>query len=54
MSKVFCVIMLLFSALAVIRGLETLGSSNPAVLLFWLLVGGACVYKLFKKPSQTS
>lgn len=51
MSKVFCVIMLLISVLAVIRGLETLGSANPAVIIFWLLVGGACAYKMFKRTS---
>ncbi len=54
MSKAFCVVVLLFSALGVIRGLETLGTNNPAVLLFWVLVGVAAAYKLFKKPAPAA
>ena len=54
MSKAFCVVALLFAVLTVIRGLETLGSTNPLVLIFWLLVGALCAYKLFKKPSPAA
>jgi len=54
MSKIFCGIGLLFSLLALFRGLETLGRVNPAVMAFWLLIGALCTYKLFKKPSPTS
>jgi hypothetical protein len=44
----------LISVLMLIRGLETLGRANPAVLIFWLLIGAACAYKLFRRPSQAS
>ena len=54
MSKVFCGIGLLFSLLMLFRGLETWGGVKPAVMVFWLLIGVLCAYKLFKKPSPAS
>jgi len=54
MSKAFCFIGILLAVLMLIRGVETLGTANHAVMIFWVVIGAACTYKLFKRSSQAS
>ena len=54
MSKAFCLFGILIAVLMLIRCVETLGTTKPAVMVFWVLIGAACAYKLFKRPSQAS
>jgi hypothetical protein len=53
MSKLFLGLALAFSIFMLLVGL-TSSSTKPAVLLFWLLIGGCSAYKLFSRTSQAS
>lgn len=53
MSKPFLVFLLALSVFILWLNL-TAAQANPAVIVFWLLIGGLSVYKLCKSPSRAS
>ncbi|MBA2503049.1 MAG: hypothetical protein H0V27_09240 [Pyrinomonadaceae bacterium] len=49
MSKWFLSFVLILAAFFVLTGVTHLETTKPAVILFWMAVGGLCAYKLFRK-----
>jgi hypothetical protein len=53
MSKPFLGFALAFSIFTLWLNM-TAAKTNPAIIILWLLIGGASAYKLFKKSSRAS
>jgi hypothetical protein len=53
MSKPFLGFALLFSIFILWLNM-TAKETNPAIILLWVVIGGASAYKLFKRSSRAS
>lgn len=52
MSRMFLWCAVVFSALMLLLNASNLERAKPMVMAFWLIVGGACAYKLFHRRER--